>query len=342
MFFTVLQSSIVIHLTFYVSNYLSESYATQLKEGNQPIPNYLKILLEHEQQKEAKKRSKRIANRKSAKKSRNRKKGLIESLLAENKRLRRSALVLSYLPDAVVVIGLDGIIKFCNTQMTRITKHSEHDLLEHSIKAFLTTESWPPLSHLIRDVQLAERTTAGEGWIHSDSTNSDVQTSSESCIDYDNSISTSTRRESSYASESTYLISSKNSKRKENGNHDRKCDMLPLKKRKTNCDVSLSVEMDVSNVMSDSITSNNADGKLSSLMHHSRHKVMPHEDDTMKCCSLMEHTIPQSSSNSNDKSSGAESSGDLTEDSSSHLENSTMNTCQLASVAFLFLVATNF
>ena len=304
-----------------------------MKERNQPIPNHLKLLLEHEQQKEAKRVSKRISNRKSATKSRNRQRGLIESLLAENKRLRRNALILSHIPDAVVAIGVDGTIKFCNAQMSRITKHKEHDLVGHSIRDFLTSGSWRPLRHLIRDMQYAERIAAGKSWVHSDSTDSDGQTSSESCIIDDNGTSISTRRESSYASESTNIVSSKTGKCNESGNHDRNCDTLPFKKRKTNYDISLSFEMDVSDVMSDSVTSNNADRKLSSLAHHpkstppkgnnlKRQWAMPQKDDTKECYSLMKHTRSKSSSNSNVDSYTAESSGDSTEDSSSLAKNS--------------------
>jgi PAS domain S-box-containing protein len=310
-----------------------EAYVKNLKQRNQPIPNTVKVLLEHEQQIAAKRLSKRISNRKSATVSRNRQRKLIESLLAENKRLRRDALILSHLPDAIVVIGLDGTIKFCNAQMTRITNHSAHELEGRSIKDFLASGSWRPLRHLIHDLEDAERIAASEGWIDNDSADSDGKTSSDGSVSYDNSISISMGKERDNASESTDRTSSKSSNNREN---DFGHAALPFKKRKANYDISLNFDMNAGDEMSDSVTSNDADAKLSSLAHHpksglsnghgfKRHKVMLLQDDIKEYCNLDKHMRSRSSYNSN-----FESSGESTENSSLFMKDSNIIDGQFA------------
>ena len=304
-----------------------------MKQRNQPIPNTVKVLLEHEQQIAAKRLSKRISNRKSATVSRNRQRKLIESLLAENKRLRRDALILSHLPDAIIVIGLDGTIKFCNAQITRITNHSAHELEGSSIKDFLAPGSWRPLRHLIHDLEDAERIAAREGWIDNDSADSDRQTSSERSVIHDNSVSISNGEERDNASESTGRSSSKSSNYRENG-----CGyaVLPLKKRKANYDISLNFDMNAGDEMSDSVTSIDADAKLSSLAHHpksslsnghgvKRHREMLLQDDIKEYCNLDKQKRSRSYYNSN-----SESSGESTEDSSLFMKDSNIIDGQFA------------
>ena len=48
---------------------------------------------------------------------------LTEQLSSDNDKLRRQALILSYLPDPVVMISIDGKIKFCNMQLARVLRH---------------------------------------------------------------------------------------------------------------------------------------------------------------------------------------------------------------------------
>ena len=69
-----------------------------LQQLNQPVPQYLGLLLAEARQKQKKKNAKRVANRKSASTSRARKKALVEEMTRTNARLKRQALILALLP----------------------------------------------------------------------------------------------------------------------------------------------------------------------------------------------------------------------------------------------------
>jgi PAS domain S-box-containing protein len=93
-------------------------------------------------------------------------------LTADNARLRRHALILSYLPDPVIAIGLDGKIKFCNVQVARVLKHKIEDLEGASIKGVLVPESRPAMRRLIQDLVAAEQVVAA-GFVVTDSGSGD-------------------------------------------------------------------------------------------------------------------------------------------------------------------------
>jgi hypothetical protein len=92
--------------------------------------------------------------------ARARKRQLIDELTADNARMRRQALILLYLPDPVIVIGLDGEIKFCNMQAVRVLKHAMENLEGASILDVLVPESQPVMHRLIQDLATAERIAA--------------------------------------------------------------------------------------------------------------------------------------------------------------------------------------
>ncbi|KAL3787321.1 hypothetical protein HJC23_009567 [Cyclotella cryptica] len=134
-----------------------ESYAKHLKSCNQSVPNAVNIVIEDFYAKERKRKAKRSANRKSASDSRARKIRLIEELTATNAKLRRQALILSYMPDPVAAVGIDGVIKFCSVPMERVLKRKNEDLVGSNIEDVLVPKSRAALQKLIRDMVAAER-----------------------------------------------------------------------------------------------------------------------------------------------------------------------------------------
>eukprot|EP00804_Cyclotella_cryptica_P013807 CCRYP_019433-RB/>CCRYP_019433-RB protein AED:0.09 eAED:0.09 QI:1690/1/1/1/0.75/0.4/5/278/505 len=128
----------------------SETHVKMLQDCKQPIPNTVRIALENARKKESKKHAQRMANRKSASTSRARKKLLIDELTAANARLQRQALILSCLPDPVVVIGTDGEIKFCSVPFQRMLRHKVDDLLGSSIEEIIVPDSRQAIRQLIQ------------------------------------------------------------------------------------------------------------------------------------------------------------------------------------------------
>ena len=107
--------------------------------------------------KEEKREAKRLANRKSASTSRARKKALIEEMTKDNARLRRQALILSFLPDPVVAISTDGVITFCSMQVERVLKHEVSGLIGANIEDIIVPSSRESIRRLIRDLIIAEQ-----------------------------------------------------------------------------------------------------------------------------------------------------------------------------------------
>jgi len=75
----------------------------------------------------------------------------------ENARLRRQALILSYLPDPVIAIRADGVITFCSMQVERVLRHDVSDLVGANIEDILVPNSRESIRRLIRDLVLAEQ-----------------------------------------------------------------------------------------------------------------------------------------------------------------------------------------
>lgn len=86
-----------------------ESHAKQLQDSHQTIPQSIAILLASARRKDEKQKAKKLANRKSAFSSRVRKKAKIDAMAEENKRLKREATILSFLPDPVSFSNINFI-----------------------------------------------------------------------------------------------------------------------------------------------------------------------------------------------------------------------------------------
>lgn len=121
------------------------------------MPQAVALLLADTRRKEEKRQAKRLANRKSACTSRARKKALIEEMTKDNARLRRQALILSYLPDPVVAISTEGVITFCSMQVERVLKHKVQGLVGANIEDIIVPSSREAIRRLIRDLVIAEQ-----------------------------------------------------------------------------------------------------------------------------------------------------------------------------------------
>jgi hypothetical protein len=120
-----------------------------LRQIKQPVPQSVALLLADARRKEDKKTAKRVANRKSACTSRARKKALVEEMTKTNARLRRQALILSLLPDLVIVISQEGEITFCSAQVERVLCHKIDDLIGADIRNLLIPASRTALGKLV-------------------------------------------------------------------------------------------------------------------------------------------------------------------------------------------------
>lgn len=75
----------------------------------------------------------------------------------DNARLRRQALILSYLPDPVIAITTSGEITFCSMQVERVLHHKMSDLLGASIEQIIVPSSRDAIRRLVRDLVVAEQ-----------------------------------------------------------------------------------------------------------------------------------------------------------------------------------------
>lgn len=110
------------------------------------------ILLTDARKRAEKKKAKRIANRKSACTSRARKKALVQQMTELNVRLRRQALILSLLPDLVIVVDESCKIAFCSAQVERVLQHSINDLTGAKLIDIVLPESRAKLLHVIQNL----------------------------------------------------------------------------------------------------------------------------------------------------------------------------------------------
>lgn len=285
--------------------------------------------------KEEKRQAKRLANRKSASTSRARKKALIEEMTKDNARLRRQALILSFLPDPVVTISTDGIITFCSMQVERVLKHDITGLIGANIEDIIVPSSRDSMRRLIRDLIIAEQraTSSSVEDTESGGTNramsheisghsserghppllevkvegqeevAKAEDASDSSDDPDSKngqgankssdMSSLTHKNSSFGPDSgedppppkKVKISEANVKRPTNESDD-----STTSAKKAGLNLSKNVEMCKLNkdkgaeqvrnehkddVMGAYVTANNADAKLSSLMHHPNNKSSP-------------------------------------------------------------------
>ena len=127
-----------------------------LQQLNQPVPQYLGLLLAEARQKQKKKTAKRVANRKSASTSRARKKALVEEMTRTNARLKRQALILALLPHLVLAISPEGEITFCSAQVERVLQHKIDNLIGAQLSSLLIPASRDTLNDLIDELMKAD------------------------------------------------------------------------------------------------------------------------------------------------------------------------------------------
>ena len=139
---------------------VTENQVNLLNKLNQPVPQTLTLLLADARRREEKKHAKRIANRKSASTSRSRKKALVQEMTGLNARLRRQALILSLLPDLVIVTDSNGTINFCSEQVERILRHDSSAIVGSAIGDLLVPSSREKMNKLIR--ALVEKEALGD------------------------------------------------------------------------------------------------------------------------------------------------------------------------------------
>ena len=296
------------------------------------MPQAVSLLLADARRKEQKRQAKRIANRKSACTSRARKKAQIDQLMSDNARLRRQEMILSYLPDPVMVISPQGTITFCNKQVEHLFRHKIGELESANIEDLMIPRSRGVMKKLIREVMIAEQEVSGDGISERESGSSggylqnkmsetesafpmlEVKLNSED-VDAGEDVSDSdenrrhTPNKSSQAtateiSSLTHKDSSfhtvegddvthpdKNAKAAKKMNSSESDGSQSLEKEKRNADDNLSKNVEEfklntdkakteqvrfshkDDVMGASVTANNADAKLSSLMHEPSLKV---------------------------------------------------------------------
>lgn len=138
---------------------MTENHVKLLHQLKQPVPPNVTLLLEDARSRAEKRHAKRVANRKSASSSRARKKALVEEMAALNARLRRQALILSLLPDLVIVIDSDGRITFCSAQVERVLQFSIDDLIGAKLSDIIVPGSRDKLQNLIQELLSPSSTT---------------------------------------------------------------------------------------------------------------------------------------------------------------------------------------
>lgn len=203
--------------------------------------------------------------------SRARKRQLIDELTADNARLRRQALIMSYLPDPVIAIGLDGKIKFCNVQLARVLQHEIRDLEGARVEDVLVPESQSAIRRLIQDLAAVEKVASSGGWWTDSGSDRSSTGKNQDSASNGNAVSKSSDQSFTVTevnvkeNDSDYSGGdSSKEKGEKNGGHKGSWNEEPsAKKSKTD-----SSKMNVDDVMGSSVTANNAGAKLSSLMHH--------------------------------------------------------------------------
>jgi PAS domain-containing protein len=140
-----------------------EHHVKLMMELNQPIPHQVWLLLQEKRAVEEKKMAKRLVNRKSASTSRARKKKLVEEMAQNNARLRRQAIILSLLPDLVMAITTDGEITFCSGQVERVLRHKIDDMIGMNISKLITPASQDALAKLIESLLAADKVAVEDG-----------------------------------------------------------------------------------------------------------------------------------------------------------------------------------
>ena len=343
----------------------SESHAKELQDGGYQLPQAVAILLADARRKEEKRQAKRIANRKSACTSRARKKAKIDQLMNENAQLRRLELILSYLPDPIIVVSTQGVITFCNAQVERVFKHKVSELVGANIEDVMIPKSRGVIKKLMRDMLAAEqelsetldsnanitkkkaKSSNGEGSGSSADRNIISEHTSESAfpllevklnstdVDAGEDVSDSDEnrriKDSSFHSnegDDATPNSSEKEMRNADANLSKNVEACKINKYKAKTE---QVRSHKDDVMGASVTANNADAKLSSLMHepspletkHMRQKLTADKQEEQSS-STLESSLSKTSSEkqqakegNSSEDSGYRESGESPEDSNS-------------------------
>eukprot|EP00804_Cyclotella_cryptica_P010589 CCRYP_015168-RA/>CCRYP_015168-RA protein AED:0.05 eAED:0.05 QI:650/1/1/1/0.5/0.42/7/592/843 len=264
-----------------------ESHAKQLQDSHQPIPQHVAILLASARRREDKQNAKKLANRKAAFSSRARKKAHIDAMTQENMRLRRQAMILSFLPDPVVVIDVDGEITFCSAQMERVLQHKAEDLMRANIKWFISPDSRGKLRKMIQDVVTAEEQAIARQNIRDDDGLASDGNGGNNSSGSDPNVVSLRSSEQSYAMPKAKVYSSEDI-----SNSSGDC-LIKKPAFEANYQLSFGREATIGDngvpsakklkvhtddVIGSSVTANNAGAKLSSLHYHKNSKKKAESD----------------------------------------------------------------
>jgi PAS domain S-box-containing protein len=258
----------------------------------------------------------------------------------DNVRLRRHAIILSFLPDPVVAIGVDGEITFTSMQMERVLQHRAVELIGANIETFIAPDSRADLRRMIEDVVTAEEHAAMEEYSEDTETGDDVGNDANKSDNDDGVVVEGSGGNNSSGSDPN-VISSRSSEKSfpmlevelnsGEGVSDSSSMKPPFVRASTGRDKAppaKKAKVNVDDVMEASVTANNADAKLSSLRYHKKDdkkkdtdlKSPPEklqQDQQLQPCLCRKHALaPRTSSSLTEKqecqSSSSESSGSKT------------------------------
>lgn len=292
-----------------------EQHVKLMSDLNQPIPHQVWLLLQELRAIEEKKMAKRLVNRKSASTSRARKKKLVEEMAQNNARLRRQAIILSLLPDLVIVITPDGEIVFCSGQVERVLRHKISDLIGMNISKLITSSSQDALAKLIDTLLATDKVASEHGNNESGTSSNSGNTSGAPMVSEQSDqgfplsvVKVNSYKDGSDSSGNDKVTESMQSKddadASDPSNLSNANEALDrnvrshnelLKQKKASKKKSNSHKDDVTG---DTVTANNADARLSSLLQ-------PHEPEVKKVASV-ENLEDMTSSSSDSLLGGVE------------------------------------
>lgn len=203
---------------------------------------------------------------------------LIEELSAANAKLRYQALILSYMPDAVMALGTDSKINFASEQLLRILQYTSDELVGSNIEDILAPESQGEFRRLAKDLLTAEMIAAGEGGDR-ESSNEDNTSSSE-----DANVSRSADMEEASNNSKTPTASALKRKPLKVTDTDLNPQTTDSNKAKG------TVKFD--NVMGAPVTANNAGAMLSSLQYPKEEILEGDEKKLGDACLNSKHELP--------------------------------------------------
>ena len=250
--------------------------------------------------------------------------------------LRRQAIILSYLPDPVVTISIDGKIKFCNLQLARVLQHKIKDLEGANIEDLIVPESRGALRRLVQElmgaVQFAtegeEETDSGSDSNGGPSSNnvgvlsrsshsfnfSEVNVNKNDTISNGDNVSNSSgdptnKNKSRKSSKLKVSFGKPNNVGNEGPPPAKKFKTSTVSDDKTSSSIT---DMNVDDVMGDTVTANNAGAKLSSLMHKEHDdKKLPSEENQQPRIIRKRTLGPRAAAQKQDSASSSSTESDV-------------------------------